>query len=242
MRFRQASRLLWSTTILVTLGMIGPAPELTVLPPQPSTSVLEAEPLVVPATTASSTPTSTTERKIVEATTTTTRRPSRPQPEPASQPTPQAPPAAPDPSGLAQLAIPAIGVQTSLPVGTYFNEDGNIEPPFQTAVMYSQASRPGQTGSTLIVAHVSSKRYGPDVFYNLGRMTPGDEVLIDTPQGRFTYQVTEVRVQDKPNFPWDELSNIQDRSTVWLVTCGGAFNYDTGHFVSNIIVRADQVG
>jgi hypothetical protein len=82
-------------------------------------------------------------------------------------------------------------------------------------------------------------RGGPAVFYRLRQLRPGDEIVVtraDRSKVRFLVQRTEQ--YDKRRFPTDEVYYPTLTSTLRLVTCGGQFDYGTGHYRSNIIVFA----
>jgi Sortase domain len=86
--------------------------------------------------------------------------------------------------------------------------------------------------------HVDS-RSGPAVFYRLHRLRAGDEIVVaraDRSRVRFLVQRTEQ--YDKLRFPTDAVYYPTLTSTLRLVTCGGQFDYRTGHYRSNIIVVA----
>jgi hypothetical protein len=140
-----------------------------------------------------------------------------------------------------RLDIPRIGVTSSLDrLGRA--PDGTVEVPSRWGVAgwYALGPRPGDPGSAVILGHVDS-RSGPAVFYRLHRLRPGDQIDItraDRSMVRFVVQRTEQ--YDKLRFPTDEVYYPTLTSTLRLVTCGGQFDYHTGHYRSNIIVFAGQ--
>jgi hypothetical protein len=42
----------------------------------------------------------------------------------------------------------------------------------------------------------------------------------------------------KPSFPVNQVFGGTKRHMLWLITCGGAFDYETGHYLDNIVVSA----
>ena len=139
------------------------------------------------------------------------------------------------------MDIPRIQVASSLDrLGRA--RDGTVEVPsrWQVAGWYARGPRPGDPGSAVILGHVDS-RSGPAVFYRLHRLRQGDEIVVtraDRSTVRFVVQRTEQ--YDKLRFPTDEVYYPTLTSTLRLVTCGGQFDYHTGHYRSNIIVFAGQ--
>jgi sortase (surface protein transpeptidase) len=138
-----------------------------------------------------------------------------------------------------RLTIPKIGVASSLDrLGRA--PDGTVQVPSRWGVAgwYAPGPRPGDPGSAVILGHVDSKR-GPAVFFRLRELRRGDEINVtraDRSSVRFVVQRTER--YDKRRFPTDDVYYPTLSSALRLVTCGGQFDYSTGHYRSNIIVFA----
>jgi len=102
---------------------------------------------------------------------------------------------------------------------------------------YALGPRPGDPGSAVILGHVDSTR-GPAVFFRL-RAASGDEIKVaraDRSSARFVVERTGQ--YDKQRFPTDDVYYPTLTPALRLVTCGGQFDYSTGHYRSNIIVFA----
>ncbi len=114
----------------------------------------------------------------------------------ATDPRDAAPPAGP--SLPVELRVAAIDVKASLmPVG--IDPDGSVQIPpagrADVAGWYAPGPTPGEAGNAVLVGHVDSRTAGPGVFFNLGRLNPGDEITVrrnDGSVGRF--RVDGVRV------------------------------------------------
>jgi sortase (surface protein transpeptidase) len=138
-----------------------------------------------------------------------------------------------------RLTIPTIGVASSLDrLGRA--PDGTVQVPSRWGVAgwYAPGPRPGDPGSAVILGHVDSKR-GPAVFFRLRELRRGDAINITRADGSsvgFVVQRTER--YDKRRFPTEEVYYPTLSSALRLVTCGGQFDYRTGHYRSNIIVFA----
>jgi sortase A len=109
------------------------------------------------------------------STSSTTTTPVGAVPEPA--PT-TAPPA--EGSPVAMLQIPKIGVNKIVVEGT------NTPDLHQGPGHYQGTPLPGQAGNAAIAGHRTT--YGAP-FYNLDALHTGDEIMLTTPQGSFTYKV-----------------------------------------------------
>jgi sortase (surface protein transpeptidase) len=138
-----------------------------------------------------------------------------------------------------RVSIPSIGVNSSL-VQLGKDDKGAIEvPPFPVAGWYTQSTRPGDPGSAVILGHVDNKTTGPAVFYRLRELKPGDQIQITRADGsvvRFAVDRTEQFL--KTRFPTDQVYYPTLSTELRLITCGGSFDFSTGHYRSNIIVFA----
>jgi hypothetical protein len=152
-------------------------------------------------------------------------RPTRP---PARPNLPASPPVA--------LSIPAIGVQSAI-VSLGRNADGSVEVPasFHVAGWYREGVAPGQNGPAVFLGQVDSMS-GPGIFYNLGALRPGARVVATRADGKqIAYVITGVRQYDKTAFPTLDVYGNTPKPTIRLVTCGGAFDQRTHHYLSNIV-------
>jgi len=143
-----------------------------------------------------------------------------------------------------RLEIPRIGVSTGLQrLGR--DKDGTVEVPrgpreWDTAGWYAGpgGTRPGDPGSAVILGHVDSKS-GPAVFYRLSELRRGDTVTIRRADGSSVrFVVQRIQQYPKDRFPTDEVYYPTLTPALRLVTCGGQFDYATGHYRSNVIVFA----
>jgi sortase (surface protein transpeptidase) len=140
------------------------------------------------------------------------------------------------------LSIPAIGVDTPL-TRLGVNPDGTLEVPmdFSVAGWFSRGPRPGEQGAAVIAGHVDS-RAGPAVFFRLGELHPGSVVRVATRRGEeVLFRVYAVREYRKTAFPTSLVYGPTPRPELRLITCGGAFDHETGHYLDNIVVFARYV-
>jgi hypothetical protein len=140
------------------------------------------------------------------------------------------------------VAIPAIGVRSQL-LDLGLNRDGTIEVPSITAdadqaAWYKYSATPGQIGSSVIEGHVDSYA-GPAVFFRLGALHPGDRINVTLADGDTAiFRVTGVRDYRKSEFPDRLIYGSTDYAALRLITCGGAFDAATGHYLSSTVVFA----
>jgi sortase (surface protein transpeptidase) len=145
-----------------------------------------------------------------------------------------------------RVEIPAIGVATRLQrLGRA--GDGTIEVPhgpdkWDVAGWYKDGTRPGDPGSAVILGHVDSTS-GPAVFYRLRELRRGDRVEVVRAGGsRVTFTVQRVEQYPKRRFPTSEVYYPTLEPMLRLVTCGGAFDRSTHHYIDNVIVFASLGG
>jgi sortase (surface protein transpeptidase) len=138
-----------------------------------------------------------------------------------------------------RVEIPRIAVASTLDrLGRARDRTVEVPSRWEVAGWYAGGTRLGDPGSAVILGHVDSKS-GPAVFYWLGELRRGDGVTIRRADGssvRFVIQRTEQ--YPKRRFPTDAVYYPTLTPALRLVTCGGQFNYATGHYRSNVIVFA----
>ena len=140
------------------------------------------------------------------------------------------------------MTIPAIGVRSDL-LHLGVNSDGTIQvPPLfgraDEAAWYKYSVTPGQIGASVIEGHVDSYQ-GAAVFYRLGALAPGNRVDVRLADGvTAVFRVTGVREYLKSNFPAKIIYGATHRASLHLITCGGAFDYETRHYLSSTVVFA----
>jgi hypothetical protein len=141
--------------------------------------------------------------------------------------------------------IPAIGVYSQL-LHLGVNTDGSIQVPSLTtsadeAAWYKYSATPGQIGAAVIEGHVDTYR-GPAVFFRLGALRPGDTIDVALADGiTAIFRVTGVREYGKTEFPAKIIYDATDYAALRLITCGGAFDHATDHYLSSTVVFASLV-
>ena len=155
---------------------------------------------------------------------------------------PANPPAAPARSVPVALRIPAIGVSVSL--GTLgLNPDKTVQVPtnYQQPGWFRLGPSPGEVGSAVILGHVDDF-VGPAVFFRLGSLKVGDQVEVSLADGVLArFKVTNLATYPKTQFPASQVYASHGYSALQLVTCGGAFDTRTGHYLSNVVAYTTLV-
>jgi sortase (surface protein transpeptidase) len=143
--------------------------------------------------------------------------------------------------------VPAIAVDSPVDqVG--LNPDRTMEVPAEGTPGYAHAAwfrysvTPGRQGPSVIIGHVDSAAAGPSVFYELGRLHPGDRADVVRADGAtVTFEVTEVAVYPKDAFPTDRVYGPTPGPELRLITCGGSFDRGAGSYRDNTVVYAREI-
>jgi hypothetical protein len=145
------------------------------------------------------------------------------------------------------VAVPAIGIDSSL-IDLGLNADGTIEVPSlddpdSKPGWYTGSPTPGALGPAIILGHIDSRQFGPGVFYSLQDLQAGDGIEVTRADGTVAqFAVDNVRTVPKSNFPTLEVYGNLDHAGLRLITCGGEFDPDARSYESNVIVFASLVG
>jgi LPXTG-site transpeptidase (sortase) family protein len=137
---------------------------------------------------------------------------------------------------LGRLAIPAIGVNAGIiPVGVTKAGHLAIGRSVRDVYRWRDGVLPGQQGSAVLAGHTWSK--GPGVFDNLGRLQPGNLVIV----GKNRFKVTRVRrVTGMSREAVAALFSDRGKARLVLITCGDRNNL-TGVYRTRIIVNAKKL-
>ncbi|WP_328891594.1 class F sortase [Streptomyces sp. NBC_00316] len=149
-------------------------------------------------------------------------------------------PRAEQPAAPTQVAIPSIGVTSSL-MRLGLNADGTVEvPPAEkgmTAGWYTGGAIPGERGTAVVIGH-NDTRFGRAVFHDLKKIGKGADIAIRNERGQVAhFTVTGTESVSKKAFPTKKVYGATDDRVLRLITCDGAFDAQ-GHPVDNFIVYA----
>jgi LPXTG-site transpeptidase (sortase) family protein len=138
-----------------------------------------------------------------------------------------------------RLQIPAIALSASvIPLG--LNGDGSLQVPtsYTETGWFTGGPEPGERGAAVIAGHVDSTS-GPAVFYRLRALRRGDDITVVVKGSSVVhFTVTSLRQVPKTRFPTGLVYRRTTKPTLRLITCDGAFDQATGHYVDNLIVFA----
>lgn len=140
-----------------------------------------------------------------------------------------------------RLQIAAIGVDSTLmKLGLRANGSLEVPPGGFPAGWYTGGPTPGELGPAIIAGHIDMN--GPGVFFKLRDLKPGDHITITRTDGsKPVFRTTRVAQFPKSKFPTDLVYGNIDHAGLRLITCGGTFNNQTGHYEDDIVAFADLV-
>jgi LPXTG-site transpeptidase (sortase) family protein len=138
-----------------------------------------------------------------------------------------------------RLRIPSIGVNAPIEeVGLNSNDTVQVPPlaNHNLAGWYKYGPTPGQRGPSVILGHVDSVS-GASVFFDLKDLRKGDKIYVELEDGKTaTFVVDGLQRVEKTSFPTKDVYGKLGYAGLRLITCGGAFDAATGHYLENIIV------
>ncbi|SDT39150.1 class F sortase [Jiangella sp. DSM 45060] len=161
---------------------------------------------------------------------------------PPSEP-PSTPSAVPVTEQLADpvaVTVPSAGIDTDVVPIAVDGDNVLVPPPYGDAGWWQAGPEPGENGAAVIAGHLDN-RDGPDVFYRLGDVAPGDEIVVTRADGGTSaFRVVEVGQYSQDDFPTDAVyGGPDDRPLLRLITCGGEYDRELGRYRDNVVVFAE---
>ena len=148
-------------------------------------------------------------------------------------------PAALEASAPVRVRIPALGVTSGI-VELGLDGKGSLQVPqdAQVAGWFEGGPTPGEVGGAVLAGHVDWHG-ARGAFYGLLELRAGDRIVVDRADGTVaTFSVDRVEEHRKSDFPTEAVYGDIDHAGLRLITCGGAFDEDTGDYRDNVIVFA----
>jgi LPXTG-site transpeptidase (sortase) family protein len=159
----------------------------------------------------------------------------------SADPARQTVPGRPDDVAPVSVRIEALGLEAQvLSVGV---DDDNLfdVPEAQKVGWYKYGAAPGETGSTVLAAHVD---FGgrPGAFFDLAELATGETLEVELADGSIQrYRVVDNTLYDKTALPADELFRKDGEEVLRLITCGGAFDSAERSYLGNVVVTAQPI-
>jgi sortase (surface protein transpeptidase) len=141
------------------------------------------------------------------------------------------------------LRIPKIALEVpfSEPLGLLSTGEVAVPEDYDTVGWYQYSPAPGSLGPAVVLGHVDSYS-GPAVFFSLGQLDPGDDIIIDRQDGSVAhFKVEKLVRQEQGEFPTEEVYGNIDYAGLRLITCSGVFDRSIQRYSHNLIVYARLV-
>ncbi len=144
------------------------------------------------------------------------------------------------------IDIPRIGARAPVvPVATLPGRELDIPRNPDVVGWWSGGAKPGaRTGTAILAGHINYAGV-EGVLAKIGTLNPGDLVYITGGRRehhvKLTFRITGVRTYEKTALPYQEVFDQSSVGRLAIVTCGGAFDANTGNYLDNIVVFAVPV-
>jgi len=102
---------------------------------------------------------------------------------------------------------------------------------------YSFSALPGKGSNIVISGHRDLANYGPAVFWNLGELEIGDQIILALGEERYVYSVGATLLITRTT-PMNELIAPTETEMLTLITCEGFFDRDLKDYEQRRLVRA----
>lgn len=123
--------------------------------------------------------------------------------------------------------------------------DGSMDTPADpwNTAWYAPGTRPGLPGNAAIAGHVDYAGIGAVVFWDLGQLVPGDELVVTTADGKqLRFAVTKLASYSPDNAPLLDIFGPATVSNLNLITCAGTFNPVTRSYDQRLVVYTTFIG
>ncbi|MDT4935164.1 MAG: hypothetical protein QOK11_3056 [Pseudonocardiales bacterium] len=141
------------------------------------------------------------------------------------------------------IEIPKLDARAPI-VDVYTLPGGELDVPKDPTVVgwWAPGAKPGaKTGTAILAGHINYNGVEGSLA-KIGTLNPGDVVYIDgvhnRKKTRLKFKITGVRTYDKKALPYKEIFDQKSVGRLAIVTCGGAFDAQTGNYLENIVAFA----
>lgn len=142
-----------------------------------------------------------------------------------------------------RIKIPRIGVDAPFESPLGLEADGEVQVPkaYDTVGYYQFGPTPGELGPAVVLGHVDSY-IGPAVFFSLGQLDEGDQIVIERADGiAATFAVTTLERHEQSGFPTRQVYGDLGYAGLRLITCSGVYDQSNARYTHNLIVFAKLV-
>lgn len=140
------------------------------------------------------------------------------------------------------LQIPSLKVNARV-VPVSVGQDGALGIPSDGSEVgwWAQGPAPGAPlGTAVIAGHVATQN-GPGALFRLRTVRIGAHFTVSEKSRKVTFRVAAIRRYSKAALPWKQIFDQHIHGRLVVITCGGLFDPQTGHYLDNVVVYATPV-
>lgn len=136
------------------------------------------------------------------------------------------------------ILIPAIGVNATVEdVGVDSLNRMDVPKHGQDVGWYDLGVKPGATGNAVIDGHLDLVTGAPAVFWNLAKLTLGDEIIVtDDNNLEHRFKVTDIESYPYDQFPSQTVFGQSSRANLNLITCHGTWDASNKNYSERTVV------
>ena len=136
------------------------------------------------------------------------------------------------------MIIPKLKIQTAVEsVG--LTETNNMDTPKNAAnvAWYGFGAKPGEEGNAVIAGHYDTPTGKPAIFYNLRKLSTGDEIEVISENGVHSiFVVSETSSIPYDIFPSEQVFKTKPGKNLNLITCGGIWDATKKTYTNRLVV------
>ncbi len=140
------------------------------------------------------------------------------------------------------MSIPAIGIDAPVQhLGTTETGEMAVPDKIDEVSWFSPGYKPGQNGRAVVAGHVDGID-GPAIFWDLSKLEPGDEIIVEG-EGRkliFKVHTMESIPLDEADIP--KIFGYSSSPELVLITCSGTYDFERGTREERLVVYASYAG
>lgn len=139
------------------------------------------------------------------------------------------------------LIIPKINVNAVIEqVGEDLEGKMDVPKEAQNVGWYEFGYKPGEKGSAVLAGHLDTVTGAPAVFYNLGQLQIGDEVIVTDKSGKnMLFTVTKVQSYPFDQVPLQDIFTNNDKPRLNLITCTGTWNVGARNYSNRLVIYTE---
>jgi LPXTG-site transpeptidase (sortase) family protein len=139
-----------------------------------------------------------------------------------------------------RLVIPSLNIGSSVEI-VGKDSSGRMDVPKEdvNVAWWKYGPIPGEVGNAVIAGHFDTKTGEPAIFYDLGNLKVGDEIMTIHENGKSrTFEVYKVEKFKDNEFPLELVFGENEGKNLNLITCAGEFNSLNKNYSDRLVVFA----